>query len=402
MDRDVWLTTAASPEHALSFLLLQTPRTTRLHLPAMNNATTTTTAASTSEKPRILTGDTPTGRLHLGHWVGSIERRVALQETHDCYFIIANVHAFTTRSDKPDEIRSDTIEIVRDYLAAGIDPKRSTIFLQSEVPAIAELTFLFSMLLGYGRVMKNPTIKDEIRVKNLGDTYSFGFLLYAVGQTADILTFRPEAVPVGEDQVPHIEMTREVARRFNQLYCGVSDQVDDEKHLEKGGVFPVPRAETGRVARLVGTDGVNKMSKSLNNAIFLSDTTKQVRKKVNKIYTGRQSPDEPGDPNNALFQYHDAFNDDAAQVADLRERYAAGKIGDGEVKRILGEKINAMLDPMRERRAQYEGSEDAILDLLRDGTARANAIAEDTLARAKEAMRLNFFDRSLSLRLSAE
>jgi len=347
-------------------------------------------------KPRILTGDTPTGRLHLGHWVGSLERRVALQDSHDCYFILANVHAFTTRAEKPDEIRADTIEIVRDYLAAGIDPKRSTIFLQSEIPTIAELTFLFSMLLGFGRVMKNPTIKDEIRIKNLGDSYSFGFLLYAVGQTADILSFRPAGVPVGEDQVPHIEMTREVARRFNQIYCGISDQIDDDQHVESGGVFPVPRAEVGRVARLTGTDGKNKMSKSLNNAIFLSDTPKQVQKKVNKIYTGRQSAEDPGDPNNVLFQYHDAFNHDKVQVAELRQRYEEGKVGDGEVKRILGEKINQLLDPMRERRARYEGDKEVILDILRDGCIRANAIAEETLTMAKDAMRLGFYSRTLS------
>ncbi|MBL1217128.1 MAG: tryptophan--tRNA ligase [Planctomycetes bacterium] len=348
-----------------------------------------------SDRPRILTGDTPTGRLHLGHYVGSLERRLALQETHDCFFIIANVHAFTTRATQFDEIRSDVLEIVRDYLAVGIDPQRSTIFLQSEVPAIAELTFFFSMLLGYGRVMKNPTIKDEIRIKNLGDTYPFGFLLYAVGQTADILTFRPEAVPVGEDQVPHIEMTREVARRFNQVFCGVSDQVADEDHLDKGGLFPVPRADVGRVARLVGTDGTNKMSKSLNNAIFLSDTAKQVQKKVNKLYTGRQSPTDPGDPNNVLFQYHDAFNPDTARVAEMRELYAAGGIGDGDVKKELGAAINTLLEPMRQRRAEYEGQDDRVLDILRDGTARANAVAEETLHRAKQAMKVDLGPRSL-------
>ncbi len=346
-------------------------------------------------RPRILTGDTPTGRLHIGHYVGSIERRLAMQETHDCYFILANVHAFTTRADKPAEIRSDTIEIVRDYLAAGIDPVRSTIFLQSEIPAIAELTFFFSMLLGYGRVMKNPTIKDEIRIKNLGDNYSFGFLLYAVGQTADILAFRPEAVPVGEDQVPHIEMTREVARRFNQMYCNVSDQKPDEDHVAAGGIFPIPKADTGRVSRLVGTDGNNKMGKSLNNAIFLSDTAKKVQKRVNKIYTGRQAADEPGDPTNVLFQYHDAFNTDKKRVAEMKELYLAGSIGDGDVKRELGSAINNLLEPMRERRAKYEGDDAVILDILRDGCSRANAIAEETLAMAKDAMGVGFFDRDL-------
>lgn len=357
-----------------------------------------TATSSGTSKPRILTGDTPTGRLHLGHFVGSLERRLALQETHDCYFIIANVHAFTTRSDKPDDIRSDVLEIVRDYLAVGIDPVRSTIFLQSEIPAIAELTFFFSMLLGYGRVMKNPTIKDEIRVKNLGDSYSFGFLLYAVGQTADILAFRPEAVPVGEDQVPHIEMTREVARKFNQLYCNISDQIPDDQHVEKGGVFPVPHADVGRVARLVGTDGNNKMSKSLNNAIYLSDTAKQVQKKINKIYTGRQNPTDPGDPNNILFQYHDAFNHDSKRVTELKELYVAGKIGDGDVKKELGIAINTILDPMRERRVQYEGNDDIIRDILRDGCTKANAVAEETLYLAKQAMKVDLAPRSLLYR----
>jgi tryptophanyl-tRNA synthetase len=349
-------------------------------------------------KPRILTGDTPTGRLHLGHYVGSLERRLALQETHDCYFLVANVHALTTRSEKPDEIRADTLEVLRDWLAVGMDPERSTMFVQSEVPAIAELTFLFSMLLGFGRVMRNPTIKDEIIVKNLGDTYSFGFLLYAVGQTADILAFRPEGVPVGEDQVAHIEMTREVARRFNQVYCGVSDQVPDDEHPQAGGLFPIPRAEVGRVGRLVGTDGANKMSKSLGNAIYLSDTAKEVQKKVNKIFTGRQSATDPGDPNNVLFQYLDAFHPGKPRVAELRELYAAGRVGDGDVKKELGESINALLGPIRERRARYEGNDKAILEIIRNGCAKANNTAEQTLSLAKKAMRMDFGDRSLSYR----
>lgn len=350
-------------------------------------------------KPRILTGDTPTGRLHLGHWVGSVKRRVELQKTHDCYFIIANMHAFTTRSDRPDEIRQDSLEIVRDYLAAGIDPEKATIFLQSEIPTIAELTFLFAMLLPFNRVMRNPTLKDEIRVKGLGENYSFGFPLYAVGQTADILAFRPVGVPVGEDQVPHLELTREVARRFNQIYCGVSDQAEDDDHVGLGGVFPVPRAEVGVVGRLIGVDGVNKMSKSLNNAIFLSDSAKEIQKKVNKIFTGRQSPTEPGDVTNALFQFVDAFIDDPARVAELKDRYARGdNIGDGHVKQELGEAINRLLEPMRERRARYEGRDDLVLEILKAGCARANAMAEQTLERTKEAARLGFFRRSLTYR----
>ena len=350
-------------------------------------------------KPRILTGDTPTGRLHLGHWVGSVRRRVELQSTHDCYFIIANYHAFTTRAERSAEIRSDCLEIVRDYLAMGIDPDAATVFLQSEIPAIHELCFLFAMLLPFNRVMRNPTLKDEIRVKDLGETYSFGFPLYAVGQCADILAFRPVGVPVGEDQVPHLEMTREVARRFNQVYCKVDEHAEDHDHAKLGGVFPVPRADVGKVGRLVGIDGKNKMSKSLGNAIFISDPPKEVEKKVMKIFTGRQSPTEPGDVNNALFQYVDAFLPDPARVAELKDRYARGdNLGDGHVKKEVAAAINDLLEPMRQRRAKFEGRDDLILDILRKGCARANETAEATLEAARKAANLQFFGRSLTYR----
>jgi len=356
------------------------------------------TAAKTGDKPRILTGDTPTGKLHLGHWVGSVRRRVELQDSHDCYIIIANMHAFTTRAEKVDEIRADTLEIVRDYIAMGLDPQKSTIFLQSEVPAIAELTFLFAMLLPFNRVMRNPTLKDELRVKGLEEQHSFGFPLYAVGQTADILSFRPVGVPVGEDQVPHLELTREVARRFNQMYCGVNEHIEDDEHVHAGGVFPVPRADVGEVGRLVGTDGVNKMSKSLGNAIFISDSPKEVRKKMGKLFTGRQDPNDPGDVSNALFQYVRTFITDKSRVTELERRYATGdNIGDGHIKMEVADAINELLEPMRERRAKYEGDDDLIIDILKNGTARANELAEQTLRMAKEAARLRFFDRELKL-----
>ncbi|MCW5777575.1 MAG: tryptophan--tRNA ligase [Phycisphaeraceae bacterium] len=346
--------------------------------------------------PRILTGDTPTGRLHLGHWVGSLENRVRLQQDHECYFLLANMHAFTTRSHDSAGIRRDTIEIVKDWLAAGIDPDRSTIVLQTEAPAIAELTWFFAMLLPFNRVMRNPTLKTEIESKELGDTYSFGFPMYAVGQCADILAFRPAYVPVGEDQVAHIEMCREVARRFDQVYCGVDPQAEDADYERLGGVFPIPAALVGRVGRLVGTDGKNKMSKSLNNAIFLSDSPKKVKTRVGEIFTGRQSMTEPGDVNNALFQYVRAFIKDEERVKELERRYAAGdNIGDGHVKAEVADAINALLDPMRARRAEYEkpGGDDVILDIIRRGTRRANEVAEETLAMAKNAMSLDFGPR---------
>lgn len=356
----------------------------------------TDSTSAASAKPRILTGDTPTGQLHLGHYVGSIENRLRLQDKYDCYFLIANMHAFTTRADKPDEIRASTIEIVKDWLACGIDPQRSTIVLQTEVPGIAELSWFLAMLLPFNRVMRNPTLKTEIEDKGLGDNYSFGFPMYAVGQCADILVFKPELVPVGEDQVAHIEPCREVARRFNQIYCGVDPQTEDERYVEAGGLFPIPKAEVGRIGRLPGIDG-KKMSKSLGNAIYLSDTAKQIKKKIGKITTGRQTLDEPGDVTNLLFDYVRAFIPDADRVAELEKKYAAGdNIGDGHIKAEVAEQIETIVGPIRERRAEFDtpAGEAKIIEIIRDGTKRANEIAERTLFEAKQAMGLDFGKRA--------
>ncbi|EKD69825.1 MAG: hypothetical protein ACD_46C00722G0008 [uncultured bacterium] len=351
-------------------------------------------------KPRLLTGDTPTGKLHLGHWVGSLENRVQMQKDYDCYFIIANVHAFTTRMDKPAEIHQSVLDITLDYLAAGIDPTQSTIFLQSEIPAIAELTFFFSMLISYPRLMRNPTIKDEIRDKGLGENYPFGFLLYPVGQVADILVFRPQVVPVGEDQVPHIEMTREVARRFNQLYCHVDPHTEDADYLKKGGLFPIVDVKLGRSKRLVGIGAPTaegsllKMSKSLNNAIFLSDDPDTIKKKVMAMYTdpNRLKPTDKGTiENNPLWIFHETFNPDQTWVAEVEERYRHGAIGDVECKRKLIEVLVALIDPMRLRRQQYEQDMNYVSSVLRDGTAKANQVANETLKLAKEAMQQRYF-----------
>jgi tryptophanyl-tRNA synthetase len=346
---------------------------------------------SASPPLRILTGDTPTGRLHLGHWVGSLENRVRLQGSYDCYFLVANLHAFTTRADKPADIARDTLEIIKDWLAIGIDPDRATIVVQSEVPAITELTWHLSMLLPFNRVMRNPTLKDELDVKGLGDKYSFGFPLYAVGQCADILAFRPALVPVGEDQLAHIEMCREVARRFNHTYCGVDPKTADVDQLAAGGIFPIPEGLVGRVGRLVGVDGVQKMSKSLGNAIYLSDTAAQVKKKIGQLYTGRTDMNAPGDIQNALFQYVRAFVSDPARVAELEDRYARGDaIGDGHIKAEIATSIEALLAPMRDRRARYEtpGGDDLVRDLIAAHAKRANTTANETLARVRDAMHL--------------
>jgi tryptophanyl-tRNA synthetase len=358
-------------------------------------------------KPRVLTGDTPTGRLHLGHWVGSLENRVAMQNDYDCYFIIANVHAFTTRAEKPDEVRASVLEIAMDYLAAGIDPARSTFFIQSEIPAIAELTFLFAMLIPFNRLMKNPTLKDEIRDKGLGDSYSFGFPMYAVGQTADILAFRPELVPVGEDQLPHLELTREVARKFDQLYCGVDPQTEDRDYVQAGGVLPVIQPKLGRVHRLVGTGAPSaetgqllKMSKSLNNAIFLSDDPDAIRKKVMSMYTdpNRKKASDPGTvENNPLWIFHETFNPDKAWVAETEAKYRAGQIGDVDCKKKLVEVLVALIDPIRLRRAPFEKDPKQVLEILRQGTAQANLIAEETLWLVKRAMKQDYFPRTLRI-----
>ncbi|HSW71709.1 MAG TPA: tryptophan--tRNA ligase [Gammaproteobacteria bacterium] len=351
-------------------------------------------------KPRLLTGDTPTGRLHLGHWVGSVENRVLMQDDYDCYFLIANVHAFTTRADKPEEIHQSVLDILLDYLAVGIDPKRSTIFLQSEIAAIADLTFFFSMLVPFPRLMRNPTIKDEIRDKGLGDNYSFGFLLYPIGQVADILAFRPEVVPVGEDQAPHLEMTREVARRFNQLYCGVDPHAEDEAHLAQGGLFPVVETKLGRSQRLVGIGPPNaegkllKMSKSLNNAIFLSDDPDTIAKKVKAMYTDpkRLKVTDPGTvENNPLWVFHETFNPDQAWVEEAKQRYREGKIGDVECKKRLIDVLVDVIGPFRQKRLSYENHLDHALAILREGTEKANVVATETANLAKAAMKQKFF-----------
>jgi tryptophanyl-tRNA synthetase len=361
-----------------------------------------------SQKPRLLTGDTPTAGLHLGHYVGSIENRLALQESHECFFLIANKHAFTTRMDRPDEIRRDTLQIASDWLACGIDPARSSMFLQSEVPAIDELTFFFAMLLPFNRVMRNPTLKDEIRDKGLGDSYPFGFPLYAVGQCADILAFRPAVVPVGEDQLPHLEMMREVARRFDQTYCGVDSQTEDKDYLARGGLFPITEAKLGRIKRLVGigppgADGrLQKMSKSLGNAIFLSDGPDVVQKKVMSMYTdpNRLRATDPGNANpeeNPLWALHVAFNPDGAWVAEQQEAYRGGKVGDVAIKKRLIEVLNAFLEPMHARRRSLAATEEDVIAMLKKGSARANEVAEETLALAKRAMKQDYFARELRL-----
>ena len=330
------------------------------------------------EHKRILTGDRPTGKLHLGHYVGSLANRVRLQDEYDCFFIIADLHTLTTKPEKDnieglaDNVRS----AVLDYLACGIDPARSVIYLQSAVPEVVELSLFFQNLVTVPRLSRIPSLKEMARGAGL-DEMPFGLLGYPVLQAADILLPRAHLVPVGKDNVAHVELTREIARRFNNLY---------------GEVFPVPDVMEGEFGSLVGLDGNAKMSKSLNNAIFLSDDEKTVHKRVMSMYTDpkRVSADIPGTvEGNPVFQYHDAFNPDKAEVEDLKARYRAGSVGDVEVKEKLAAALNAFLDPLRERRAKYEAQSGLADEVVYDGTLRMREEARATLSAAKKAMGLS-------------
>jgi tryptophanyl-tRNA synthetase len=282
-------------------------------------------------------------------------------------------------------------------------------FIQSEVPAIHALSWMFAMLIPFNRLMRNPTIKDEIRDKGLGEDYPFGFPLYAVGQCADILAFRPELVPVGEDQIPHLELCREVGRRFDQMYCGVNPHTEDRDYVKAGGVFPIIEPKLGRVRRLVGTGGPSpetgqllKMSKSLNNAIFLSDDPDTVKKKVMGMYTdpNRKRATDPGETDSAknpLWAFHETFNPDKAWVAETQAKYRAGQVGDVDCKRQLVEVLVALIEPIRARRLQLEKDPGAVMQVLKAGTERALAQSEETLAMAKKAIRQDYFRRTISL-----
>ncbi len=330
-------------------------------------------------RKRILTGDRPTGKLHLGHFVGSLANRVRLQDEYECFFIIADLHTLTTRPEKEhiDALRQNIYDVVLDYLSAGIDPSKSVIYLQSACPAVYEMNLFFEMLVTLPRLQRVPSIKDMARAANLSDeTLPFGLVGYPVLQAADILMPRANLVPVGKDNEAHVEISREIARRFNYLY---------------GEVLPVPDVMVGEVPSLVGTDGQAKMSKSLGNAIFLSDDAKTVRKKVFSMYTdpNRISADVPGKvEGNPVFIYHDAFNPNKAEIEDLKERYRRGQVGDVEVKEKLTRALNDFLDPMRERRAAFESQKGLAERVLYEGTLRASQEGEETVRAMKKAMGL--------------
>lgn len=328
------------------------------------------------DQKRILTGDRPTGKLHLGHFVGSHRHRLALQRKYECFFLIADLHMLTTKPDKESilQITDNARAIVMDHLAIGIDPERVTFCLQSAIHETYELTLLLSGLITVERLQQLPTIKDMAAAANL-DQIPYNLLGYPVLQAADILLPRAHLVPVGKDNESHVELTRQIARRFNNAY--------DE-------VFPLPEPYVVG-GTLVGTDGQAKMSKSLDNAIFLSDDAATVNRRVMSMYTDpkRVSADIPGTvEGNPVFIYHDAFNPNQAEVEDLKERYRTGNVGDVEVKQKLARALNDFLDPMRERRAYYENQTGYVDQLLFEGTLRAREEGRETLMAAKKAMGL--------------
>ena len=329
------------------------------------------------DKKRILTGDRPTGKMHLGHYVGSLVNRVRLQDEYECFFIIADLHTLTTKPQKESiaEIYSNSREMVLDYLSVGIDPAKSVVYLQSAVHEVYELDLLFSMLVNVPRLSRMPSLKEMASTANLNEM-PFGLLGYPVLQAADILMSRANLVPVGKDNESHVEITREIARRFNSMY---------------GEVFPIPDVLIGDVPTLVGTDGNAKMSKSLNNSIFLSDDKKTVIKKVFSMYTDpkRVRADIPGTvEGNPVFIYHEIFNPNKEEVEDLKARYRGGKVGDVEVKEKLAAALNIFLDPIREIRSRYQERKGFVEEIIHDGTIRTREEARETLLLAKKAMGL--------------
>jgi len=328
-------------------------------------------------KKRILTGDRPTGRLHLGHYVGSLANRVALQKEYETFILVADIQALTDNFRHPEKVREAVREVTLDNLAVGLDPKLTSFVLQSQVPEIAELTIFYANLVTVARLQRNPTIKAEIKERGFGGSVPLGFFMYPVSQAADITFVEADLVPVGEDQLPHIEQTREIVRAFNRIY---------------GKTLKEPKALVGKVPRLVGIDGKAKMSKSLGNCIFLSDSPEAVEEKVMSMYTDptRIHPTDPGHvKGNPVFIYHDAFNPNKEEVAEMKKLYQQGKVGDVEVKRRLASVLNEFLSPIRERRAEYGRDPKLIDEVLHEGTSKARGIAAGVVARVKEAMKIS-------------
>jgi tryptophanyl-tRNA synthetase len=327
---------------------------------------------------RILTGDRPTAQLHLGHYVGSLQNRVRLQDEYDTYVLIADIQALTDNFEHPEMLEANVTQVALDYLAVGLDPEKVKIVVQSMVPELTELTIYYMNLVTVATLERNPTLKEEIKQRNFTKGLPVGFYTYPISQAADITIFKADLVPVGEDQLPMIEQTREIVRRFNRLYKKVLIE---------------PRAMLGQVARLPGTDGGNKMSKSLGNCIYLGDPPDQVRKRVMSMFTDptRIHPTDPGHvEGNPVFTYHDVFNPDKGEVEDLKERYRKGTVGDVEVKEKLFKALNEFLEPIRERRTQFAERPEQVREIIVEGTRKGRALAQQTMEEVREAMKIKY------------
>ena len=343
----------------------------------------------------ILTGDRPTGKLHIGHYVGSLKRRVELQNSgkfDEIYIMIADAQAFTDNFDNPDKVRANITEVALDYLACGLSPEKSTIFVQSHIEQLTELTFYYMNLVTLSRLERNPTVKTELKMRNFEQSIPMGFLTYPVSQTADITAFKATTVPVGEDQLPMLEQAREIVRSFNGLY--------GETLVEPKAVLPDNKA----CLRLPGTDGVAKMSKSLGNCIYLSDSADEIKRKVMGMYTDPNhiKVTDPGDTkNNPTFIYLDAFATDEhfakylpeyANLEELRAHYERGGLGDMKVKKLLNAVMQETLEPIRTRREELAKDIPAVWEILKTGSEKARAVAAQTLAEVKRAMKINYFE----------
>ena len=337
------------------------------------------------DKKIILTGDRPTGKLHIGHYIGSLKNRVTLQESglYESFIMIADQQALTDNARNPEKIRSSLTEVALDYLAVGIDPSKSTIFIQSQIPELNELTMHYLNLVTLSRLERNPTVKQEIKQKNFENSIPAGFLIYPVSQAADITAFKATTVPVGEDQLPMIEQTREIVRSFNSIY--------GEVLVEPEAVLP-----GSNEGRLPGTDGKAKMSKSIGNCIYLSDDADTIKKKVMSMYTDPNHirVEDPGQvEGNTVFTYLDVFAKDKDAVEEMKEHYKRGGLGDMKVKKYLNEVMQAELEPIRNRRIEFAKDIDAVYDMLKAGSDKARAVAADTLRKVRTAIGIEYFTK---------
>lgn len=331
-------------------------------------------------KKIALTGDRPTGPLHLGHFVGSLKNRVELQKTHKQYVMIADAQALTDNADNPQKVRENVLQVALDYLAVGIDPSQSTIFIQSMIPQLAELTMFYLNLVTWNRLKHNPTVKQEIKQKGFEESVPAGFMIYPISQAADITIVKAEVVPVGEDQLPMIEQTNELVRHFNRTY--------------KTEVFIEAKAMIGKIARLPGIDGGAKMGKSIGNCIYLGDSADDITKKIKSMYTdpGHLRVEDPGKvEGNPVFTYLDAFDTDIDRVAEMKAHYARGGLGDSVVKKHVNEVLQAVLEPIRRKRLEYAKDPEGVMEILSAGTAFTRLIATQTMHEVRQAMNINYF-----------